>query len=294
MDNELDLYEQAEQLELQYLKLEAEGAEIKTLKELEKKYFELLEKIRSDELQEEIEWAAILIEDGAVEPNVFNTFEWVNTCVEQLDNPLERGTHLADTYPTNQDWKIPAFATNEAIFDDDWKGLDTLACYGKYRSENKIEDFEYRENGVYFNPLEYLLSTIRCGGMPNPELLLSLAKAFELYFSRQGDLSLEEVFFGKPTKLGNYAKRRNENFKGIDFKQFEDSVRRTRQLNRGGRENIDAMTIDKLAEIFIEQKILDEPESGLFLEDTDSFLRRYRRWKHRQGISRKNRDGHVE
>lgn len=171
MDDEMDLYEQAEQLEMQYLTLQAEGAEPAVLEEISKKYLELLEDIRLDELHEEIEWAAILIESGDVEPNIFNTFEWVNTCVEQLENPLETSTHLADTYPSKSDWKMPSFAINENIFDDDWRGLDTLKCYGKYRSEkvSEHEDYEYKENGVYFNPLEYLLSTIRCGGMPNPE-----------------------------------------------------------------------------------------------------------------------------
>lgn len=278
MEDKVELYEQAGQLEQEYLKLELEGAEPDALEKISEKYFLLLEEIRSDELRDEIEWAAILIENSDVEPNVFNTFEWVNNCVKQLEFPLETSTYLADIYPSNSECSRPSFAEKDDIFDDDWRGLDTLECFGKYRSEtvSADEDFEYKENGVYFNPLDYLLSTIRGGGVPRPELLLSLAKAFDLYFSRGGDLSLEEVFFGKPTKLGNYAKRSVESFKGINFKQVEHCVRRK-----------EFSSIGATAERFIELKMVDEPDGNLEPEDLDALLRKYRRWKIRQGIKSK-------
>jgi len=272
MENKLDLHEQAEQLQQEYCRLQVEGAEQAALEIISEKYFQVLEEIRNDELRDEIEWAAVLIEYGAVEPNVFNTFEWVNNCIQQLENPLETSTFLANVYPSINEWKTPDFVEESYIFDDLWKGLDTLNCYGQYRSNQG--DFsqwkEYKENGVYFNPLHYLLATIRGGGIPAPELLLSLAKAFDLYFSRGGELTLEEVFFGKPTRLGNYAKRFTDSYKGIDFKQLENCIRRK-----------EYPSIEKTAERFIEVKMIEEPENGLSKEDLESLLRKYRRWKNR-------------
>ena len=284
MEAEIDPEEELERLREQYLTLENEGADAETLKNISDKYFNLLEDVRREDLSNEIHWAAVLIENGDVEPNIFNTFEWVNTCAEQIEHPLDTETHLSDSYPSNDDWKFPLFQDDDYLFDDHWKDLDALKCYKEYLDKNYDENeiFYYKENGVFFNPLEHFLFYVRGGAIPRPELLLSVAKAFHLYFCRQGELTLEEVFFGKPTKSGSYAKRRSENFKGIDFRTFEHSVRR----------NYDNSTLEKLAEQFILAKICENEEEenekvyNLGLEDVDSFLRIYRRWKSKQGIKK--------
>lgn len=284
MESEIDPEDELERLSQQYSRLEREGADATELKKISDKYFALLEDVREEDLSTEIEWAALLIENEVIEPNIFNTFEWANTCAEQIEYPIETETHLYNTYPPNDDWEFPLFQDDDYIFDDQWKGLDLLKCYKEYVDKNYGEDeiFYYKENGVYFNPLEYFLSYVRGGAIPRPELLLSVAKAFHLYFCRQGELTLEEVFFGKPTKSGSYAKRRSENFKGIDFRVFEDSVRR----------ECGNSTLEELAEHFILLKIseIEEEENeniyNLALEDVDSFLRRYRRWKSKQGIKK--------
>lgn len=276
MENEIDPEDELERLREQYLASEREGADAEALKMISERYFNLLEDVRRDDLSSEIHWAAVLIENGDIEPNIFNTFEWVNTCAEQIEYPLDTETHLSFTYPSNDDWKFPLFQDDEYLFDDHWKDLDVLKCYKDHMNKNydEAEIFYYKENGVFFNPLEHFLSEVRQGAIPRPELLLSIAKAFHLYFSRQGELTLEEVFFGTPSKSGSYAKRRSENFQGIDFRVFEHSVRR----------NYSGDTLEKLAEIFILNEISENPDNNLKLENVDSFLRKYRRWKAKQGI----------
>lgn len=294
MESEIDPEDELERLSEQYSTLEREGADAIELKKISDKYFSLLEDVRRDDLSSEIHWAAVLIESGDVEPNIFNTFEWVNTCVEQIEAPLETKTHLSETYPSNADWKFPLFQDDDYLFDDHWKDLDVLKCYKEHMDENYDENevFYYKENGVFFNPLEEFLFYVRGGAIPRPELLLSVAKAFHLYFCRQGELTLEEVFFGKPTKSGSYAKRRSENFKGIDFRTFEHSVRR----------NYHNSTLEELAEIFILNKMnenewsddLKEENSSLGAEDVDSFLRKYRRWKTKQGIKKSPKKANLQ
>jgi hypothetical protein len=294
MEAEIDPEDELERLRKQYLTRERKGASAKALKKISDKYFALLEDVRREDLSSEIEWAALLIENDVIEPNIFNTFEWTNTCAEQIEDPLETETHLSNTYPLNDDWKYPLFQDDDYLFDDHWKDLDLLKYHKEYMDKNFDENevFYYRENGVFFNPLEQFLFYVRGGEIPRPELLLSVAKAFHLYFCRQGELTLEEVFFGKPTKSGSYAKRRSENFKGIDFRTFEHSVRR----------NYDNSTLEELAEIFILNKMnenecsddLREENSSLGAEDVDSFLRKYRRWKTKQGIKKSPKKANLQ
>ena len=58
-------------------------------------------------------------------------------------------------------------------------------------------------------PLEALLFHVEMGFYPPPELLLALARAYNVYRYTDGKVSLEEAFFGPPRrKAGNHAKRR--------------------------------------------------------------------------------------
>lgn len=119
------------------------------------------------------------------------------------------------------------------------------------------------------------------GRIPTPELLLSIAKSFLLYFEADGDLSLEQVFFGTPKrKSGIYA---NRALRENRYLVFHDTVLRTRGLySAAGKEQ---PSIESLAETFIESDHLffcdeeDEIEETLPEIDIDSFLRGYRRWK---------------
>lgn len=244
-----------------------------------------------EELADEVWWASILIQNNKISSDVFNSFEWVNTCLQQLKNPYVR-PHLSDKFLELFDELSPNFISQEYadsfIFDDEWRGVETLQSFGAGRQLGLFpedpSEAQHKENGAYLTPVEYLLSYIRVGSIPPAELLISVAKAFELYFMMEGKLSLEEVFFGKPpARLGCYAKRRLDSFKGINFRLFEHSVRRG-----------EGETLEKLAETFISNAMHEQDGSNLALEDIDAFLRKYRRWKERSGVhkERKPENGH--
>jgi hypothetical protein len=57
-------------------------------------------------------------------------------------------------------------------------------------------------------PLEALFNLVEQGFYPPPELLLALLDAFNAYLDAKGTISLEDVFFGKPTQnAGNFSKK---------------------------------------------------------------------------------------
>ena len=91
------------------------------------------------------------------------------------------------------------------------------------------------------------------GFYPPPELLLLLHERFDVYMAGEGDVSLEEAFFGPPhRKVGNYAARRRSN--GLyGFSSFH--------LLQGKKQGFSQ---HEIAEKFIEEnKLHVEPESLL-------------------------------
>lgn len=84
--------------------------------------------------------------------------------------------------------------------EESWRVLD--AFYGgiiKRAGDDRVAD----------TPLEALLFHVEMGFYPPPELLLALARAYDVYRYSNGKVSLEEAFFGPPRrKAGNHAKRR--------------------------------------------------------------------------------------
>jgi len=241
---------------------------------------EEFEDFLTDELADEVWQAAILIQNNKISSDVFSSFEWVNTCLKQLKNHYEQ-PHLTDEFHQLFDELTFTDSSEEYygsfILDDDWRGLETLKSFGVGRQLGLFPqdpvDGQHAENGAYLTPIEYFLSYIRCGSIPPAELLMSVAKSFDLYFMMEGKLSLEEVFFGKPPpRLGCYAKRKLHSFEGINFRLFEHSIRRG-----------EAESYEKLAEIFIlNQMVNSEVKRDLTLADVEAFVRKYRRWKQKK------------
>lgn len=59
-------------------------------------------------------------------------------------------------------------------------------------------------------PLAALFYFVDGGFYPPPELLLALCETYEHYMAANGEISLEEAFFGPPIpKAGNQARRKN-------------------------------------------------------------------------------------
>lgn len=246
--------------------------------ELLTRYFEMLRWIRDEELSDEVWNAKFLIVNEEIEPDIFNSYEWVNNCVEQLKDP----THpllFADVYPSSVTEPIasPDDAIGLNIIDDYDQGVWTLERYqGDLSNEawNATEDDPlYKKTPVYPSPVELLVADIRRGVPPAPELLLSLGKAFDLYFSCGGELTLEEVFFGRHKAKDIRANRRRSTFKGISFQEFEYNVR------RGGSESL-----EDLALIFITNHKNENPESRLIPENVSAFLKKYYRWRAAEGL----------
>lgn len=123
-------------------------------------------------------------------------------------------------------------------------------------------------------PLELFQSYVRRGHHPPPELLLSIAKAFDLYFQAHGKLSLEQVFFAPPLtkKQGNYSKRVIKKFKGLSYLDFHEAIDYSKNVGTTNK------TIEELAIKFIKTQVPEENHT-VNEEDLDSFLRGYRRWK---------------
>lgn len=81
------------------------------------------------------------------------------------------------------------------------------------RSGDAIDRDEPRAADTPLDALHYHIDT---GFYPPPELLLALMDAYDVYCAAQGDLSLEEVFFGPPRrKAGGHAKRKGEKMRRI-------------------------------------------------------------------------------
>lgn len=227
----------------------------------------------NEEFSGEVEWAGTLIKNKTVPSNIFNTFEWTNVCAEQLKHPKTTFPYLSSFMPETGGWEQYVIADQPYIFDDNWR-LDRLESLG--HSQSPLDSrAPHKENGVDFNPVDTFLSSMRSGQVPEPEILLSIAKAFDLYFSQGGELSLEDVFFGQPSKKkGNYSQRSLDSFKDIDHKVFEFTLRRK-----------EFKTVHQAATHYLEQH--QQTETATPPPDfVDSFLRKHRRWKELQGIAK--------
>ncbi|MEW4534777.1 hypothetical protein [Vibrio paracholerae] len=74
-------------------------------------------------------------------------------------------------------------------------------------------DFEHQLTSTTFGNdlLGALTFCLEAGIYPPPQLLLSIAENYEIYMASKGELSLEEVFYGRPERSsGNYSSRSNK------------------------------------------------------------------------------------
>ena len=273
-----------EELELENLgeRLLADTSDL-PISEIER-YFELLKIKREEELSEELWNASFLVVNNAIEPNIFNTFEWANNCNEQIKDPLHPSL-IADIYPADiEQWKTaPEPAVGLNIIDDYDRGIDTLNSFQKHLSEEAWDSTEeqpfYIKTPTHSTPVELLIAEIRRGNIPDPALLLSLSKAFDLYFASGGTLTLEEVFFGRHKSKDIRSQRKINSFKGISFQAFDHSIRRG-----------EGKSLNELAQRFFRNHIVEHPDSKLIPENVDAFIKKYRRWKASQNSHPLNRD----
>lgn len=242
-----------------------------------------MEEFDSDDIDEanadEVRWVELLVQDNQLPENYFNTFEWLSECSKRLSSPLT-------TLPTSEtleisddfDLKRRPFESPNVLYDD-WRGIDGLKKLAhEYQKINEGGfSTNYEEFSNYLRtPVEVFLNFVRRGAYPPPELLLVLAKSFDLYFKAEGRLMLENVFFGPSVKRsGNYSARRSLRYKGASLDDFHDAVIREQEFSEATGKKFD---INNLAEKFIDNAAWELESDSLTTDDIESFLRTYRRW----------------
>ncbi len=242
-----------------------------------------LEEAVMDGNQCETHYAFQLIALGAVEPNVFGSSEWLAEVQERFKRPDDTPVQLSllldaapalgftEDPPEIEPETEPNLVGNgpqEALsgLNEQWNTLRGGQSHELRELMNKVPNFHNLTTAQAFmnNVLEF-------GEYPTPEILLAIAKAFELYFVAAGALTLEEVFFGRPVKrAGNFAKRSKREQR---YLIFHDTVRRERAISEVLEK---PCALQPMAEYFLRQ---EREDFGKGYTDSDTFLRGYREWK---------------
>lgn len=134
-------------------------------------------------------------------------------------------------------------------------------------SQSKLEISDHLEFGE--SPLEILQECLTSDNpiIPHPAILLLISRQFTYYMLSGGDISLEEAFFGSAKGKGSYASRdRSALFPRFHYLVENEKPRRLSQ------------------EGFLEDLIQNDSSdlssfNSLKVDDIESFLRKYRRWK---------------
>ncbi len=113
---------------------------------------------------------------------------------------------------------------------------------------------------------------------PPPEILWVIAKQFQWYMEKEGDITLEEAFFGKPIKSkGNYAKRMADETKLL-YEAFHRKLKATPTISQP--ELLEKICISPPSDNNQNDALRKIYEKNQANENfQDSFLRGYRRWK---------------
>jgi hypothetical protein len=218
-----------------------------------------------------------LINQSGIEPNLFNTMDWINNFYQRTQDPT---TELLSETLANLSEIIPEYRG---------KDFDTeLNCFGLEQIENleqlykKIGERDkrllpYEKYFRFDNPLELFLLDVSYGHYPAPEILMMLAKCFNLYFLAGGKLTLEEVFFGKIVKrAGNYSKRRT---RSTNFIEFHYQVIREKEFYKLSNTNfsLEDFTLSYLKQC--QESETDCPIVNVTEDNIESFIVAYYRWK---------------
>jgi len=222
---------------------------------------------------DEVRWVELLVQDGVLPSYIFNSFLFLKDCQERLKAPSKvlpifNNLEISNDFDLEKHPPLPPYTLER-----EWRGIDTLE---RLSNQPSFPTYECPTEPSLKNatPLELFQSYVRRGHTPPPELLLIIAKAFDLYFQAHGKLSLEQVFFPPPLtkKQGNYSKRIIKKFKGLSYLDFHDVVDFSKNLEAADK------TIEELAIEFIKTWVPEENHT-VNEEDLESFLRGYRRWK---------------
>jgi hypothetical protein len=238
-----------------------------------------LEKVEPETLKEastgtyfEVDNLLGLINDSHVEPNYFNTFEWLTNFFVRINDPKteliidKKLETLGVTYPSLK----KHFDTEVGELD-----LDSI----RNLNEQFDSSFSLCEAGPlvkkqfqFGSPIDMFIGEIYEGRIPSPEFLAMVANCFSLYYKAQGELTLEEVFFGKPKKRsGNYSARKSKNDNYAEFHwQLIEEKRLVKKIN-----------ITDFACSYLKEKEKNNSISPITCseDNIESYLTGYYRWR---------------
>lgn len=142
---------------------------------------------------DEVRWVELLIQDGVLPSNIFNSFSWLKNCQERFKAPSKvlpifNNLEISDDFDLEKHPPLPPYALAR-----EWRGIGALEGLSR---QPPLPAHECPTEPTLANatPLELFQSHVRRGHTPPPELLFAIAKAFDLYFQAHGKLSLEQVF----------------------------------------------------------------------------------------------------
>lgn len=123
-------------------------------------------------------------------------------------------------------------------------------------------------------PVQALFQCLEYGLIPPPEILMVLDEMFRSYDLFFGELTLEEVFFGKPVKgQGTYAARRyTGRRRKFSYVNFTNWMKKNTDV-------VSKLSVPKLAERYLTDPNVLKSQPSLEKVEVDSFVRQYRRWK---------------
>lgn len=132
------------------------------------------------------------------------------------------------------------------------------------------EEIQYGRNLIQYDsdktPIEVFVNMIKTGIYPPPEFLFLLAYIFDMYFQNEGEVKLEEIFFGSPQRpFGNFAARKAKS-SNDKYEAFESAYEAAKEIA-----DFD-FTLTRFAEVYFKSSKNNEI-------DIESFLRGRRRWK---------------
>lgn len=188
---------------------------------------------------------------------------------------------------TPEDYKLALEANGLSNLDKDWTTQLKIICdelqneksllldQWENLPQSKLDIADFIE--LADSPLEIIHESLSNEEpiLPHPAILILISRQFFYYMLSGGDITLEEAFFGSSKGKGVYANRN----KSILFPRFHYLI-----LNKKPR----SMT----QENYLESLIMSDEAgiasfSSLDIDDIDSFLRKYRRWKNNSLISDK-------
>jgi len=218
-----------------------------------------------------------LIRLKGLDSNFFNTMEWVDNCQSRILDPST--PLLAEELAMKHD----------VISSDQTKDFDTKRKYVGLFELNQLEKIwvsiyknsarpiNYEKFYMENTAIDRFLTDISYGSYSSPEVLLMIAKCFNLYFLAEGELTLEEVFFGKVQKRsGNYSRRKSRD---DNFTEFHYQVIREKEhfKARGETFNLEEFTIKMLSAY--KESEMDCPVINYTEDNIESFIVAYYRWK---------------